>query len=130
MINYINEEKKICDGVGMQSHLDVDYPTPGMNGKIASTIDAFAAQGYEIQITELDVTDYDNSGKQLQYYKDLFNMLVTKKKNGVNITGVTFWGLCDSNSWRRSGKPLLFSAVFSPKPVFYEVIETAKSAWK
>lgn len=130
MINYINEEKKICDGVGMQSHLDVDYPTPGMGGKIASTIDAFAAQGYEIQITELDVTDYDNSGKQLQYYKDLFNMLVTKKKNGVNITGVTFWGLCDSNSWRRSGKPLLFSAVFSPKPVFYEVIETAKSAWK
>lgn len=85
------------------------------NGKIASTIDAFAAQGYEIQITELDVTDYDNSGKQLQYYKDLFNMLVTKKKNGVNITGVTFWGLCDSNSWRRSGKPLLFSAVFSPE---------------
>ena len=67
MINYINEEKKICDGVGMQSHLDVDYPTPGMNGKIASTIDAFAAQGYEIQITELDVTDYDNSGNCLLY---------------------------------------------------------------
>lgn len=130
MINYINEERKICDGVGMQSHLDVDYPSPGMNGKIAAAIDAFASQGYEIQITELDVTDYDNSGKQLQYYKDLFNMLVTKKKNGVNITGVTFWGLCDSNSWRRSGKPLLFSAVFSPKPVFYEVIETAKSAWQ
>ncbi len=130
MINYINEDRKICDGVGMQSHLDVDYPTPGMDGKIAATIDAFASQGFEIQITELDVTDYDNSGKQLQYYKDLFNMLVTKKKNGANITGVTFWGLCDSNSWRRSGKPLLFSAVFSPKPVFYEVINTAKAAWK
>ncbi len=130
MINYINEEKKICDGVGMQSHLDVGYPTPGMGGMISRTIDAFAAEGFEIQITELDVTDYDDSGRQLQYYKDLFNMLVTKKKNGVNITGVTFWGLCDSNSWRRSGKPLLFSAVFSPKPVFYEVIETAKNAWE
>lgn len=129
MINYINEEKKICDGVGMQSHLDVDYPTPGIGGKISDTIDAFTAQGYEIQITELDVTDYDNSGKQLCYYTDLITMLVTKKKNGANITGLTFWGLCDSNSWRRSGKPLLFSAVFSPKPVFYQFIEAAKSAW-
>ncbi len=129
MINYINEEKKICAGVGMQSHLDVDYPSPGLGGKISDTIDAFTAQGYEIQITELDVTDYDNSGKQLKYYTDLINMLVTKKKNGSNITGLTFWGLCDSNSWRRSGKPLLFSAVFSPKPVFYEFIEAAKAAW-
>lgn len=141
LINYINSERKICNGVGMQSHLDVDYPSPKMNvpgdnnsfqGQhltIAQTIDAFNEQGFEIQITELDVTDYDNSGKQLQYYKDLFNTLIIKKKNGANITGVTFWGLCDSNSWRRSGKPLLFSAVFSPKPVFYEVINTAKEAW-
>lgn len=129
MINYINEEKKICDGVGMQSHLDVDYPTPGMGGKISDTIDAFTAQGYEIQITELDVTDYDNSGKQLKYYTDLITMLVNKKKSGSNITGITFWGLCDSNSWRRSGKPLLFSAIFSPKPVFYEFIEAARNTW-
>lgn len=130
MINYVNEDKKVCDGVGMQCHLDVGYPTSGMGGMIARTIDAFAAEGFEIQITELDVTDYNNSGKQSQYYTDFFNMLVTKKKNGVNITGVTFWGLCDTNSWRRDGKPLLFSAVFSPKPVFYEVIETAKKAWE
>lgn len=129
MINYINEDKKICDGVGMQSHLDVDYPTPGIGGKISDTIDAFTAQGYEIQITELDVTDYDNSGKQLKYYTDLITMLVTKKKNGSNITGITFWGLCDSNSWRRSGNPLLFSAIFSPKPVFYQFIDAAKNAW-
>lgn len=127
MINYVNEEGKICDGVGMQSHLDVDYPTPM---KIASTIDEFTKNGYEIQITELDVTDYDNSGKQTQYYCDLIKMFIEKKKAGSNITGLTFWGLSDANSWRSSGKPLLFSAIFSPKDVFYKVIETAQNAWK
>ncbi len=129
MINYINEDGKICDGVGMQSHLDVDYPQPGMTGKIATTIDTFAENGYEIQITELDVTDYDNSGKQTDYYCELIDMIIKKKKAGANITSITFWGLCDSNSWRRSGKPLLFSAIFSPKDVFYKVIEAAKKAW-
>ena len=127
MINYINEDGKVCDGVGMQSHLDVKYPTPD---KIASTIDKFTKEGYEIQITELDVTDYDNSGKQESYYADLIKMFVTKKKAGADITGITFWGLCDSNSWRWDGKPLLFSALFCPKEAFYKVIEVAKSVWE
>ena len=111
----------------MQSHLDVKYPTPD---RIASTIDKFTKEGYEIQITELDVTDYDNSGKQASYYADLIKMLVSKKKAGADITGITFWGLCDSNSWRWDGKPLLFSALFCPKDAFYKVIEAAQSVWK
>lgn len=127
MINYINEDGKVCDGVGMQSHLDVKYPTPD---SIAATIDKFAKEGYEIQITELDVTDYDNSGRQASYYADLIKMLVSKKKAGINITGLTFWGLSDSTSWRWDGKPLLFSALFCPKDAFYKVIEAAQSAWK
>jgi endo-1,4-beta-xylanase len=127
MINYVNEDGKVCAGVGMQSHLDVGYPTVG---KIENTIDAFAKEGFEIQITELDVTDYNNSGLQSQYYYDLIHMLVSKKKAGVNITGLTFWGLCDSNSWRRDGKPLLFSALFSPKDAYYKAIDAAKDAWK
>lgn len=127
MINYINEDGKVCAGVGMQSHLDVKYPTVA---KIADTIDAFAKEGYEIQITELDVTDYNDSGLQAQYYYDLIHMLVSKKKAGVNITGLTFWGLCDTNSWRRDGKPLLFSTLFSPKDAYYKAIDAAKDAWK
>lgn len=126
MINYINEEERICDGVGMQSHLDVDYPSIGL---IGSTIDEFTAAGLEIQITELDVTDYDNSGLQPKYYYDLIYMLTKKKKAGANITGLTFWGLCDTNSWRRDGKPLLFSALFCPKESYYRVIDAAKTAW-
>lgn len=127
MINYVNEDGKVCDGVGMQSHLAVSYPTPA---KIASTIDQFAKEGYEIQITELDVTDGNNPEKQAEYYVELIKMFVSKKKAGVNITGITFWGLCDSLSWRWQNRPLLFSAMFCPKDAFYKVIEAAQSAWK
>lgn len=129
MVNYINEDGKICDGVGMQSHLDVDYPKPGMTGSIAAAIDAFTAQGYEIQITELDVTDYNNIGRQDSYYTELMSMLVAKKKAGANITSLTFWGLSDKNSWRGDGKPLLFKAIFVPKNTFYNVIDTVNKLW-
>lgn len=127
MINYVNEDGKVCDGVGMQSHLAIDYPTPL---KVSETIDAFAKQGFEIQITELDVKQKGDPAKQSDYYCNLIKMLVLKKKAGVNITGLTFWGLCDSNSWIWDEKPLLFSSLFCPKDAFYKVIETAQSAWK
>lgn len=126
MINYINEDNKICAGVGMQCHLNVDYPTPE---RVAATVDKFAKEGFEVQISELDVTDYNNSGKQADYYANLIYLLVKAKKDGANITGLTFWGLCDNNSWRSEGKPLLFSTLFSPKDSYYRVIDAAKTAW-
>ncbi|MDR0197469.1 MAG: endo-1,4-beta-xylanase [Oscillospiraceae bacterium] len=132
LIGEINKKGKYCDGVGMQSHLDVGYPSVS---KIGSTIDAFAKEGYEIQITELDVTlngAYYSGPKKSEadfakYYGDLFKMLVEKKKGGANITGVTFWGIHDGVSWRGTYKPLLFSAPDKPKKdAFDAVINAAK----
>ena len=55
LVNYINEgeETEICNGIGMQSHLDVDRPTLDVYKK---ALDMFLGTGLEIQITELDVT--------------------------------------------------------------------------
>lgn len=137
LINYINSDGKICKGVGMQSHLDIDYPTIDSIGK---TIDKFKEAGLEIQITELDVTlncpkgSYNpiyrrNDDDQAEYYSKLMKMLIEKKKAGANITGITFWGLSDSNSWRSKYSPLLFvSGMNTPKASFYKVIEAAKEA--
>lgn len=47
MIKFVNEGGKICDGVGMQSHLDVHWPDANY---IGSTIDKFKNAGFEIQI--------------------------------------------------------------------------------
>ncbi len=135
LINFINEDKVICKGVGMQSHLDVDYPTVDAYG---ATIDKFQKAGLEIQITELDVTincpkgSYNANLKrtdadQADYLYRLMQTILAKKQAGANITGVTFWGLYDTISWRADYSPLLFSSgLNAPKESFYRVIEAAK----
>lgn len=134
LIQNINKDGNICQGIGMQSHLDVGYPK--LDG-IASTIDEFAKLDVEIQITELDVTiNYERGNSNYMGYKDadqaeymgkLMTMLRQKKESGVDITGITFWGLYDSVSWRGTYSPLLFGAGFDdPKESFYAVINAMK----
>ncbi len=54
MINYINAEKKICNGVGMQSHLETTFPSVSY---YTAALQAFVNAGFEVQITELDVAN-------------------------------------------------------------------------
>ncbi len=136
LVNFINNDGKnvICEGIGMQSHLDVDYPSVEL---FASTIDKYNNLGLEIQITELDVTINNNSGSyrdegqdgsdQAQYMTKLFTMLKRKKESGANITGLTLWGLYDTVSWRDRSTPLLFgTGLDDPKESFYAVLDVFK----
>ncbi|MDR2044956.1 MAG: endo-1,4-beta-xylanase [Clostridium sp.] len=127
LISYINSGTDYCDGVGMQSHLDVNWPSPSYVGQAVQT---FMDAGLEIQLTEVDVTlNAQQSGytlaDQAAYYDDLMEMLITKKKAGGDISGITFWGLYDSVSWRASGQPLLFTGINQPKQAYYSVIQAA-----
>lgn len=129
MLSYINSGIRYCDGVGMQSHLDVDWPAPSFVGE---AVQKFMDAGLEIQLTEMDVTinfrqDFYTLEDQASYYHELMSMLISKKKAGGNITGITFWGLYDSVSWRASGYPLLFTGIDQPKPAYYSVINAANS---
>jgi endo-1,4-beta-xylanase len=131
LIGEINAEGRYCDGVGMQMHLDVSYPSVAA---IGTTIDRFQAEGYEIQITELDVTlngqwssGTRTEADQAAYYGALFKLLADKKKAGANITSVTMWGLHDGMSWRGRYTPLLFSAVDTPKAALYNAVIAAAS---
>lgn len=129
LLSYINSEIKYCDGVGMQTHLDVDWPSISFVGL---AVQKFIDVGLEVQLTEIDATiNYRKSGytlnDQANYYYELMSMLVSKKKAGGNITGITFWGLYDSVSWRASGQPLLFTEIDQPKSAYYSVIDAASS---
>ena len=44
MIKFVNQNGKICDGVGMQSHLDVHWPDANY---IGNTIDKFKNAGFD-----------------------------------------------------------------------------------
>ena len=58
-------------------------------------------------------------------YAGLFRAFL---KHDKAVAMVTFWGPNDANSWRASGKPLLFDGNCQPKPAFHAVIAEAKKA--
>lgn len=119
VVNFINAERKICDGVGMQAHLSTSYPS---TVQFKATLQTFLDEGYEVQVTEMDV---GNSGEAAQalYLYELMKYILEIKKAGGNITGITYWGLADNSSWRKDDSPLLFSTLTKPKKSYYQVLQ-------
>jgi endo-1,4-beta-xylanase len=111
------------DGVGIQGHWGMDYP---LSEDLEAFINAIAALGLKIMITEMDVdilpnaTQYKGADinvrvelqkelnpyvnglpdemqeKLANRYAELFSTL---HKNADKITRVTFWGVYDKTSW-------------------------------
>lgn len=146
LVNFINEgeEAKICNAIGMQSHVDITRPTLEEYG---TALDKFLATGLEVQITELDVTiNFDHEGKTWQYkdkgetdeqqaafVSDFMKLVVKKQRerdktvNPKGITDVTIWGLYDTISWRSACSPLLFkSSIYEAKPSYQAFLDAAK----
>ncbi|OYP40496.1 hypothetical protein CG709_05120 [Lachnotalea glycerini] len=124
LIKYINSGNKLCSGVGMQSHLSTSYPSVAL---YKTALQKFANAGLEMQITELDVGNTSDSS-QASYVYDLLSAILSVKKAGGKITGITWWGLYDSVSWRSSNKPLLFSGLNSPKTSYYSALQAYTNA--
>lgn len=118
------KEKGLIDGIGMQSHLDVGFPTASTYRK---AIDKFASTGLDIQVTELDITTSDTSEagleKQAQLYSDIFD-IYTDYAN--NISAVVVWGVTDDQSWRATRVPLLFDENFQAKPAYYSIVDNVE----
>ena len=115
--------KKII--VLFKTHLDIGYPT--VEGIKDNAIEKFRKAGFEIQITEADITAYSKTdasiAKQTQMWYDFMVMLMKEKEIGAKITGVTWWGPSDPTSWRAKGVPLLFSDYWQAKEHYFKVIQ-------
>ena len=93
LINYINEgeEAKICGGIGMQSHITVNYPSLE---KYGTAVDKFLATGLQVQVTELDIGIEDGQTEEdlANHYSDIMKLLISKQENrdkSVNARGIT-----------------------------------------
>ena len=126
----------LCDGVGMQSHYSMDHPTIASVKVAIQKYNQIDPGKIEIQLTELDIhnTYRTASGQKnvASRYKSLFSMLLDSRRNQkINITGVTFWGLTDGDTWLTNFKgetsyPLLFGADYAAKSSYFAILEAAK----
>jgi endo-1,4-beta-xylanase len=98
------------DCVGFQSHLGTSIP-----GDYQANLQRFASLGVDVQITELDVAQ---GGNQASIYAS-----VTKACMAVSrCTGITVWGIRDSDSWRTGENPLLFDGSGNKKAAYTSVL--------
>lgn len=130
MVKSLREKGVPIDGIGLQCHISVDWPSVE---EVEKTIKLFSSiPGIELQITELDISiaknmiNDDEAQKrvllirQAEKLRDLFE--VFKKYKGV-IKAVTFWGLKDDYSWLKGDYPLLFDKDYKPKYAFWALID-------
>ncbi|MFG1889212.1 endo-1,4-beta-xylanase [Micromonospora sp. NPDC049051] len=97
------------DCVGLQSHFNSASPYPG---NYRTTLSSFAALGVDVQITELDIEGSGDS--QATAYRNVVNDCLAVAR----CTGITVWGIRDTDSWRASGTPLLFDGNGNKKPAY------------
>jgi endo-1,4-beta-xylanase len=101
------------DCVGLQSHFNSGSPYPG---NYRTTLENFAALGVDVQITELDI---EGSGStQANNFRTVVNACLAVAR----CTGITVWGIRDTDSWRASGTPLLFDGNGNPKAAYNAVL--------
>ena len=123
-------DEKLVDGMGLQSHLVMDYPDPEV---YKTALEMYGATGLEIHVTEMDIHNNDPSEESqkalAERYAKFFGILLDAKKSGkANVTCVTLWNLRDGDSWltgfrREKSYPLLFDDKCEAKPAYYSVME-------
>ena len=123
IVNLLKENGLRIDGVGMQGHYNLNGPPIE---EVEASIEAYAATGAKVMITELDLTTLPNpwdlegadvnqnfegseamnpyaaglpdsvSTRIAERYADLFELFL---KHDDAVTRVTLWGVNDGQSW-------------------------------
>src|SRR5689334_7136228 len=97
------------DCVGFQSH----FGTGGPPSSFQTTLSKFAALGVDVQITELDIAQAPSTA-----YANTVSACMSVSR----CTGMTVWGIRDSDSWRSGDNPLLFDGNGNKKAAYSAVL--------
>ena len=110
---YAKDEKggyrKLADGIGMQGYLggygtQEGCLTENLITDLKQSIALYSAEGYEVQITEMAVRNFDEtqSEKHAEFYGRLFSeIFMPASSNGQNLSAVCIWGLVDAPTGRK-----------------------------
>ncbi len=139
-----NAEGTRIDGMGMQGHYNMFNPTPK---DIEKAIRAYAAVVGKVNYSELDMKvsgDVSSEEKlqkeymaQAERYHDIYQVLLKlDAEEGIEISGITWWGTVDHHSWLQESSelggganggmtqcPLLFDTKYKVKPSYWAFVD-------
>ena len=103
LVESINKNEKLCDGVGMQGYVggygqQAGCMNPNDIDKFKNAIVFYTNMGLEVQVTELALRNYEK-GKAEQhaaFYESFFKMLADIADERSSLTCVAIWGICDN----------------------------------
>lgn len=111
------------DGIGFQTHIDLNFDNASTLASFASNLQRFVTLGLDVHITELDIRVSDSSvaslTAQAKLYGELAAMCVQQPRCKVFQT----WGFTDKYSWvpsvfKGQGWALLWDASYQKKPAY------------
>ena len=151
IIQLINDVKAAegtrISGFGMQGHYSVNAPSVT---QFEEAVKEYAKVVDKVMLTELDLkpsATFDGSEAKLadelnregDYYARLYDTAKNLKKSGINFSGITVWGVIDTNSWLQDannvggasdGKmkvyPLLFDGNYQAKLTYWAFVDPTK----
>jgi endo-1,4-beta-xylanase len=103
------------DCVGFQAH----FGDGGPPASFGTTLKSFADLGVDVQLTELDIKNASPAA---------YTAAVKACTDVARCTGITVWGVRDSDSWRTGDNPLLFDNNGNNKPVHATVLKALQAA--
>ena len=139
-----NAEGTRIDGMGMQGHYNMFNPSVK---DIEKAIRAYAAVVGKVNYSELDMKvsgDVSSEEKlqkeylaQAERYHDIYQLLLKlDAEEGIDISGITWWGTVDHHSWLQESSelggganggmtqcPLLFDTKYKVKPSFWAFVD-------
>lgn len=141
MIRRLREHGVRVDGIGLQGHVTLDWPTSSEFGR---AIEEVRALELLVKVSELDVSVYPVQEQRTkiycpeidpspeleirvaQRYVELFEVFV---RHARDLTSVVFWGLSDDHSWlnyhplHRRNYPLLIGRDHQPKLAMQRLLQ-------
>ena len=138
MVKKMKEKGVPIDGIGMQAHYNIYYPS---EARLDSAITLFKTIVKHIHITEFDIRVNEEMGGGLRFSREGVNVTDSVKQHLADqyarcfrvfrkhkdvIDCVTFWNLGDRDSWLgQNNYPLPWDAEYKPK-LAYEYIKDMK----
>lgn len=84
----------LIDGIGVQAHyFNLDFMTAS---QMTGTLNAYAATGLDVYISELDIRGGSTPAGQAAKYQELFPVMW----NHPSVKGITLWGYVEGQTWR------------------------------